>query len=145
MGGVVRPIAGSCNPLAGGNHGGVANDGDKIAVAASLDPNDAKSIVGVLVGDALNQPGQYLPIGLLRLHLHDVHRTGLVAKTLAPGAEVPRDPCRLFETKIHGLGEGCFAASAAPRRRHLPPPTLAGLFGETVQGHAGSACFPRAR
>jgi hypothetical protein len=48
-----------------------------------LDPNDAKAVVGILVGDAFNQPGQHLPIGWLRLHLHDVYRTGFVAKTLA--------------------------------------------------------------
>jgi hypothetical protein len=83
MGAVVGPVAGGRNPLAGGDHGGMANDGDEIAVASRLDPNDAKSVVGILVGDALNQPSQHLPIGLLRLHLHDVYRTGLVAKTLA--------------------------------------------------------------
>ena len=47
--------------LAGGDHSGMANDGDEIAVASRLDPNDAKSVVGILVGDALNQPGQ--PVG----------------------------------------------------------------------------------
>jgi hypothetical protein len=91
MGSIIRPVAGSRNPLAGGDHCGVADDGDEIAVAARFDPNDAKSVVGILVGDALNQPGQHLPIGL-RLHLHDVHRTGLVARTLALGDEVLRDP-----------------------------------------------------
>jgi hypothetical protein len=39
----------------------VANNGDEIAVATRLDPNDAKAVVGILIGDALNQPGQYLP------------------------------------------------------------------------------------
>jgi hypothetical protein len=62
----------------------MTNDGDEIAVTSRLDANDAKAVVGILVGDALNQPSQYLPIGWLRLHLlHDVYRTGLVAKTLA--------------------------------------------------------------
>jgi hypothetical protein len=70
----------------------VANDGDKIAVTPRLDPNDAKTVVSILVGDPFNQPGQYLPIGLLRLHLHDVHRTDFVARRWRPGAEVLRDP-----------------------------------------------------
>ena len=81
MGAVVRPVAGGHNPLAGGDHGSVANDGDEIAVTTRLDPNDAKAIVGILVGDALNQPGQHLAIGWLQFRPHDVHRTGLVAKT----------------------------------------------------------------
>ncbi len=86
MGAVVRPVTGGRNPLTGGNHGGVANDRDEIAVTTRLDPNDAKAVVGILVGDALNQPGQHFPIRWLRLRLHDVHRTGLVAETLAPDA-----------------------------------------------------------
>jgi hypothetical protein len=28
-----------------------------------LDPDDAKAVVGILVGDALNQPGKDLTIG----------------------------------------------------------------------------------
>jgi hypothetical protein len=87
----VGPVTGSRNPLTGGNHGGVANDGDEIAVATRLDPNDAKAVVGILLGDALDQSGQHFPIRWLRLRLHDVHRSGLVAKTLAPGAEVQRN------------------------------------------------------
>jgi hypothetical protein len=68
VGAVVRPIAGSRNPLAGGNDGGMANDGDKIAVAACLDPNDAKSIVGILwhldAGSGRRPPHQQLPLAL---------------------------------------------------------------------------------
>ena len=55
-----------------GDHGGVANDGNEIAVTSCLDPNDAKTVVGILVSDALNQPGQHLPIGWLRFRFHDV-------------------------------------------------------------------------
>jgi hypothetical protein len=91
VGAVVRPVANGRNPLTGRNHGGVANDRDEIAVTARLDPNDAKAIVGILVGDALNQPGQHFPIGWLWLRLHDGHRS-VVAKTLAPDAKVQRNP-----------------------------------------------------
>jgi hypothetical protein len=69
MGAVVRPVAGGRNPLASGDHGGVANDGDEIAVTTCLDPNDAKAVVGILIGDALNQSGQHFPIEWLRLRL----------------------------------------------------------------------------
>jgi hypothetical protein len=86
MGAVVGPVTGGRDPLTGGNHGGVVNDRNEFAVAARLDPNHAKPVVGVLVGDALDQPGEHFPIRWLRLRLHDGHRNVLVAKTLAPGA-----------------------------------------------------------
>jgi hypothetical protein len=62
MGVVVGPVTGGRNPLTGGNHGGVANDRNEIAVAARLDPNHAKPVVGILVGNALDQPGEHFPI-----------------------------------------------------------------------------------
>ena len=43
----------------------MANDGDEVAVAPRLDPDDAEAVLGVLVGDALDQPRQHLPIGWL--------------------------------------------------------------------------------
>ncbi len=71
VGAVVHPVAGSRNPLAGGNHGGVADHGDQITVASRLDSDYAEAVVGVLVGDALDQPGEHLPIRWLWLRLHD--------------------------------------------------------------------------
>jgi hypothetical protein len=50
-------------PPTGGNQRGVANDRDEIAVTSRLHPDDAKAILGVLVGDALDQPSKHLPIG----------------------------------------------------------------------------------
>jgi hypothetical protein len=63
MSAVVRPVAGGRDPLTGGNHRGVANDRDEIAVTTRLDPDDIKAILSVLVGDALNQPSKYLSVG----------------------------------------------------------------------------------
>jgi hypothetical protein len=40
----------------------MTDQGDEMAVAACLDPNDAKPVAGVLVSDALDQPGEYFPI-----------------------------------------------------------------------------------
>ena len=50
------------DPLARRNGGCVADQGDQIAMAAGFDANDAKPVVSVLVGDALDQPGEHLPI-----------------------------------------------------------------------------------
>jgi hypothetical protein len=75
MGAVVHPVAGGRNPLASRNRGGMANDGHQVPMAARLDPDDAEAVLGILVGDALNQTGQHLPIGwfLFRLHfLRDI-------------------------------------------------------------------------
>ncbi len=38
------------------------DQGDQLASATSLDPQDAKAILGVLVSDALDQPGEHLGI-----------------------------------------------------------------------------------
>jgi hypothetical protein len=83
MGAVIGPVADGRNPLAGGNHGRRGQQRLRDRDAPRLDPNDAKAAVGILVSDAFNQPGQQLLIGWLRLHLHDVYRTGSVAKTSA--------------------------------------------------------------
>jgi hypothetical protein len=37
-------------------------------------------ILGILVSDALDQPGKYLPIGWFRLRLHDVRRAAEVSR-----------------------------------------------------------------
>jgi hypothetical protein len=58
----------------------MANDCDEIAVTPRLHPDNAEAVLGVLVGDALNQPRERLPVGWLWLRLHDAHRTGLVVK-----------------------------------------------------------------
>jgi hypothetical protein len=55
MGAVVHPVAGTRNPLAGGNDRGMPDDGDQLAVASRLDPDDAEAVLGVLVGDAFDQ------------------------------------------------------------------------------------------
>jgi hypothetical protein len=65
MSAVVRPITGGRDPLAGRNRGGIADDRDEVAVASRLHPDDAKAVLGVLVGNALNQPSKHLPVGWL--------------------------------------------------------------------------------
>jgi hypothetical protein len=78
------------SPLARIDKGNVKNLRLAYAVTSRLHPDDAEAALGVLVGDALNQPSEHLPVGWLWLRPHDAHRTGVVGKTLARGAEVGR-------------------------------------------------------
>jgi hypothetical protein len=55
----------------------VPHYGDQVAVASCLDPDDAKSVLGILIGDALDQPRQNLSIGWIGLRLHNARRLAL--------------------------------------------------------------------
>ena len=59
MGAVVDPFARRGDPFAGGDGGGVADDGHQFAVAARLDAQDAEAVLGVVEGDALDEAGQH--------------------------------------------------------------------------------------
>ena len=61
MGTVVDPFARRGDPLAGGDRGGVADDGDQVAVAARLDAENAEAVLGVVESDTLDDAGQNLP------------------------------------------------------------------------------------
>ena len=61
MGAVVDPFARRRDPLAGGDHRGVADDGDQVAVAARLDAENAEAVLGVVERDTLDEAGQNLP------------------------------------------------------------------------------------
>ena len=50
------------DPFPGRDHGGVAHDRDQVAMAPRLDPQNAEPVVRVVEGDALDQPGQDLPV-----------------------------------------------------------------------------------
>ena len=58
VGAVVDPLAGRRDPLAGRNRGGMADHGHQIAMPARLDPQNAEAVLGIVVGDALDQAGQ---------------------------------------------------------------------------------------
>jgi hypothetical protein len=51
---VVDPGTGGVDELAGRNHGGVADHGRKLALAAELHPQHAKAGLGVVEGDPLH-------------------------------------------------------------------------------------------
>jgi hypothetical protein len=93
------------------------NDRDEIAVTSRPHPDNAEAVLGVLICDALDQPGKYLSVGWLWLALHDAHRTGLVAKTLARGSEVVLVRaaliCNLQDLVLrHALARSCRCRSA---------------------------------
>ena len=58
VGAVVDPFARRGDPLAGGDHRGVADDGDQVAVAARLDAENAEAVLGVVERDALDEARQ---------------------------------------------------------------------------------------
>ena len=51
-------------------------------MTSRLDPNDAKAVLGVLVGDALDQPRQNFSIGWMGLRLHDARRPKAALQSL---------------------------------------------------------------
>jgi hypothetical protein len=58
---VVDPFARCRDPFAGGDHRGVAGNGDQVAVAARLDAENAEAVLGVVESDTLDDAGQNLP------------------------------------------------------------------------------------
>src|SRR5207245_559836 len=58
---VVDPFARRGDPFAGGDHRGVADDGDQVAVAARLDAENAEAALGVVERDAFDKTRQNLP------------------------------------------------------------------------------------
>ena len=58
MGTVVDPFAGGRDPLAGRNGGRIAHHSYDVAMAARFGSQNAEAVFDVMIGDALNQPGQ---------------------------------------------------------------------------------------
>jgi hypothetical protein len=75
MGMIVDPFARCRNPLACRDDGGVTNDRNKITMAAGLNPDNAKAILGIVVSDTLDQSGQHVAIGWRGLNFHGAGHT----------------------------------------------------------------------
>ena len=58
VGAVVDPVARRRDPLAGGDHRGVANDRHNVPMASRLGAQDAEAIFGIVIGHALNEARQ---------------------------------------------------------------------------------------
>ena len=52
-------VAGGSDPLAGGNGCGMANDSHDITMSARLGPKNAEAVLGIVVGDALDEASQH--------------------------------------------------------------------------------------
>jgi hypothetical protein len=59
VGAIVDPFARCRDPLTGRDGGSMADHGDEITMPASLGPQNAEAIFGFVVGDALDEAGQY--------------------------------------------------------------------------------------
>ena len=59
VGAVVDPFARCGDPLAGGDHGGMADDRHQIAMAARLRPQNAEAVLGVVEGDTLDEAREH--------------------------------------------------------------------------------------
>ena len=70
MGAVVDPFARGGDPLAGGDRGGVADDGHQIAMAARLDAQNAEAVLGVVEGDPLDEAGEHFLLLSLGFLIH---------------------------------------------------------------------------
>ena len=57
---VVYPGSARLDELAGGDHCGMPDDRDEIALASGFDAQHAEAIVGVMERDAVDQPSQDL-------------------------------------------------------------------------------------
>src|SRR5262249_17475070 len=71
MGAVVNPFARGCDPLAGGNGCGIANHGHDVTMPARLGAQNAKTVLGVVVGHSLDEACQHLTVGWFGLDIHE--------------------------------------------------------------------------
>jgi hypothetical protein len=60
---VVDPAAARLDKLAGRDHRGMADDRDRVALPARLDPQNAEPVFVVMEGDAVDEAGQDLGRG----------------------------------------------------------------------------------
>jgi hypothetical protein len=59
VGAIVDPFAGRRDPFTGGDRCRMANDGDQIALAASLRPENAEAVLGVVEGNSLDKASEH--------------------------------------------------------------------------------------
>jgi hypothetical protein len=85
----------------------MTNHSDKLAVATDFHPDDAKTVLHVLIGDALNHPGEHLPIRRVRLRFHEV-------------------PCAAAEAFLHLCAVHAFEIDHAVELRAMPLSSASG-------------------
>src|ERR1700733_10253384 len=67
---IIVPIPARLDELAGGDHGGMADNGDQIPLAARLHTQHCKAVFLVAERDALNEPSEDLGAALGRARFH---------------------------------------------------------------------------
>ena len=60
---IVDPSAARLHELTGADRGGMADDGDQIALATVFHPQDAEAAILVMEGDAFDEAGEVLAFG----------------------------------------------------------------------------------
>src|SRR5262249_22251225 len=71
MGAVIDPFARGRDPLAGGNGCGIANHGQDVTIPTSPGAQNAKAVLGVVVGYSLDEACQHLAVGWFGLDIHE--------------------------------------------------------------------------
>src|SRR5215831_579507 len=89
VGAVVDPFAGGRDPLAGGNGGGMANHGHDVTMPACPGAQNAKTILGVVVGYSFDEARQHLAVGWFGL---DFHEPRCSMERVAPATPYPATP-----------------------------------------------------
>ena len=86
VGAVVHPFSGARDPLPGRHHGSVADNRDQVAMPPRPGPEHTEAVLGIVEGDALDQPRQDLPVRGLLLPagggFHEVPSAGAVSSSL---------------------------------------------------------------
>src|ERR1700733_4034128 len=67
---IIVPIPARLDELAGGDHGGMADNGDQIPLAARLHTQHGETVFLVVERDALNEPSEDLATALSRVRFH---------------------------------------------------------------------------
>jgi hypothetical protein len=69
MGTVIDPFARCGNPLAGRDHSGMPDHRDEFAVTACFDPQNAETVLLIVVRDTLDEARQHLQGGRVGLRV----------------------------------------------------------------------------
>ena len=113
MGAVIDPFPRCGDPLPGRDHGSVADDRHEIAMAACLDAQNAKPVIGIVERHSLDEASQNLPVRRFRLpHSRPAHD---VPSVLAVNNSLIRSNCRVRSKAAAGFSKGASSSSMAAK------------------------------
>jgi hypothetical protein len=125
---IIAPIPARLDELAGGDHGGMADNGDQIPLAARLHTQHGKAVFLVVERDALNEPSEDLGSALSRLRFHrELLSTGDPTPSagtrrciLFPVVMPETDGVRSYPRRLQIKGSLPFGAGARPLALMFP-------------------------